>query len=231
MENQVEIVHADDSLVVVAKAPGVPSQDDPSGAESALALSERVLGRTLHPVHRLDRPASGLLLFAAAADAAASLSRMLRDGKIERRYWAIVEGSVEPEHAELRHYLHHDRKRNKSYVTATGKPAVSRYEIRARGERYTLLEVELETGRHHQVRAQLAAIGSPIRGDLKYGARRSLPTGGIGLLAVGLAFLHPADGTVRRFVASPPDDALWNALTDGLQPLWSTRPEKDSASE
>jgi 23S rRNA pseudouridine1911/1915/1917 synthase len=224
MSSRIEVVHTDDWLVVVAKPGGVPSQPDPTGDASALSLAEETLGGTLFPVHRIDRPASGLLVFGRSREAAGRLSGMVRDGSVRRVYWAIVPGTLEPPAGELRHALRHDRRKNKSYVDSRGKPASLRYATRAVGDRYSLLQIELTTGRHHQIRVQLAAVGKPIRGDLKYGARRSQKGGGIGLHAVMLAFAHPADGSVRRFVAKPPADSLWSVLTVGLTPASSDEP-------
>ena len=213
MSEPVRIIHCDASLVVVAKQPGVPSQPDRSGDLSALAVAEQAAGTALHPIHRIDRPASGLLVFGADRAAAGLLTRMLREGSMRRRYWAVVSGVVEPESGTLEDRLLRNGRTNKSYVNARGKPSRLTFTVKARGDRYTLLEVELQTGRHHQVRAQLAHRGWPIRGDLKYGARRSLPGGGIMLHAAMLDLPHPQTGTPLSFFAPPPDDPLWNALT------------------
>lgn len=222
MSTSVEIVWNDDHLVVIRKDPGVPSQPDPSGDPSALELAASTLGVRLHPVHRIDRPAGGLLLAAASSEAAATLSRMLRDGSVERRYWAIVEGVVAEEGGRLEHALRTNRRTNRSYVDPRGRRAILTWRARCRGDRYTLVEVALETGRHHQIRAQLAAAIAPIRGDLKYGARRSLAGGGIALHAVGLRLAHPAHGEPRTFVAPVPDDPLWNALAADLEPSFGS---------
>ena len=207
------IVHTDERIVVVSKAPGVPSQPDPSGDPSALELAAERVGGRLFPVHRIDRPASGLLLFARTASAAAELSALFRCGAVQRRYWAIVAGRVEPTAGSLQNPLNHDRSRNRSVIRPGGKPASLTYEVRAIGQRYTLLEITLQTGRHHQIRAQLAHAGWPIRGDLKYGARRSLPGGGISLHAVSLLLPDSYPGRPLSFSATPPEDTLWHELT------------------
>ncbi|MFW6288756.1 MAG: RluA family pseudouridine synthase [Spirochaetota bacterium] len=218
MDSRITILHSDAAVSVLTKAPGLPSQPDKSGEESALSLAESILGRALHPIHRIDRPASGLLLLGGDSDAAARLSALMQDASIERRYWAIVEGTSLAESGELASRIAFDRRRNKSFVAANGKPARLRYTVRTRGERYTLLEVVLDTGRHHQIRVQLAEAGAPIRGDLKYGARRSQPGGGIALHAVALRFPHPFSGEMLSFFAPPPSDSLWDALASGLRP-------------
>ncbi len=218
MDSRITLLHSDSAVIVIAKATGLPSQPDRSGEESALSLAESTLGHPVHPVHRIDRPASGLLLLAAHSDAAARLSALMQTGAIERRYWAIVEGTSIPQSGAFESRIVFDRRTNKSFVAAKGKPARLRYTVRTRGERYTLLEVVLDTGRHHQIRVQLAAAGCPIRGDLKYGARRSQPGGGIALHAVALRFPHPFTGETLSFFAPPPAGSLWDALASGLGP-------------
>lgn len=204
------------------KALGVPSQDDTSADPSALGLAEEEVGQTLYPIHRIDRPASGLLLFAATPRDAATLTRALREGEILRTYWAIVSGHPEPRAGRLEDLLRHDRRRNKSYRHPSGKRAALSYQVRATGTRYTLVEVWLETGRHHQIRAQLATRGWPVRGDLKYGARRSQPGGGISLHAVALSFPHPRTGERISYTAEPPEDTLWDTLAAGISPAGET---------
>ena len=206
------IVYVDEAIVVVAKRAGVPTQPDRSGDASALLLAERSVGAPLFVVHRIDRPASGLVVFARSSRVARVLSEGLQAGRVERRYWAIVEGHPRDDRGEIHTGIEFDRRANRSRVVPTGKPAHLRYAVLARGERYSLVEVELETGRHHQIRAQLAHALRPIRGDVKYGAHRTLPGGGIALHAVGLRFPHPRTGDLGTYVAPPPDDRLWQAL-------------------
>jgi 23S rRNA pseudouridine1911/1915/1917 synthase len=217
-EPDLSIIHANDSFVVVSKRAGLPSQPDPTGDPSALTLAERQIGSPLWPVHRIDRPASGLLVFARSAGMAGTLSSILQSGRIDRRYWAVVPGTVAPDQGVLIDRLYHDRRLNKSFIRQEGSLATLRYAVRARGERYALLEIVLETGRHHQIRAQLAHAGWPVRGDVKYGARRTLRAGGICLHAVRLTFPHPVTDDQQTFVAPPPPDPLWDALTGGLAP-------------
>ncbi len=214
----VDLIHADESLVVVRKASGVPSAPDPTGAPSALSLAQALLGSPLLPVHRIDRPASGIVLFARTSAAAAALSAQLAAGRIDRRYWALVAGTQTPDSGVLSSRLVHDRRLNRSFVRDDGKDSTLSYGVRARGDRYTLLEIVLHTGRHHQIRAQLSHAGWPVRGDVKYGAKRTLAGGGICLHAVRVSLVHPVTGDGLTFTARPPSDPLWDALTKGVEP-------------
>lgn len=163
--------------------------------------------------HRLDRPVSGVVVFAKTSKALARLNEMFRNGEVHKTYWAVVQQSPEREAAEITHYLVRNEKLNKSVAydsPRTGaKEAVLAYRTLCRSDNYTLLEVELKTGRHHQIRCQLAHIGAPIKGDLKYGARRSNPDGGISLHARQVSFIHPVSRQPIEVVAPVPADALW----------------------
>lgn len=164
--------------------------------------------------HRLDRPTSGVVLFARTSKALTRLNDMFRSHEqIRKTYWAIVQGCPKQSEARLENYLTRNEKLNKSFIAKPGdkeaKQAILSYRTLVRGEHYTLLEINLETGRHHQIRCQLAAIGCPIRGDLKYGARRSNPDGGISLHARKIEFIHPVKKEPICIVAPVPDDSLW----------------------
>ncbi|MBO5685194.1 MAG: RNA pseudouridine synthase, partial [Alistipes sp.] len=198
-----DILYEDNHLLVVNKHSGDLVQPDPSG-ESALEdqIKEYIRQRDAKPgrvflgvVHRIDRPVSGAVLFAKTSKALTRLNEMIREGEIKKTYWALVEQRPEAERGELRHYILRDGRTNRSKAyakpKADAKEARLNYEMIGAGTNYTLLEVELLTGRHHQIRAQLSAIGCPIRGDLKYGAKRSLPNGGISLHSRRVAFDHP----------------------------------------
>ena len=167
-------------------------------------------------IHRLDRPVSGLVVFAKTSKALARLNDMFRNGEVKKSYWAIVKRAPEKESGELVHYLVRNEKSNKSVAYDREKPGAKRavldYKILARGDRYTLLEVDLKTGRHHQIRCQLAKIGSPIKGDLKYGAERSNPDGGISLHARHIEFVHPVSKELVSVTAPVPSDNLWQAF-------------------
>ena len=179
--------------------------------------------------HRLDRPTSGVVLFARTSKALARLNEMFKEksqisnGKspITKTYWAIVQGAPKQPEARLENWLVKNESQNKSYIvklhTKDAKQAILNYKTLVRGENYTLLEVDLETGRHHQIRCQLAAIGCPIKGDLKYGAKRSNPDGGICLHARQIAFIHPVSKEPICITAPTPEDSLWQQLSASVQ--------------
>ena len=168
--------------------------------------------------HRLDRPTSGVVLFARTSKALTRLNEMFKSHEqIKKTYWAIVQGTPKQPEARLENWLTRNEQLNKSFIAKPGakdaKLAVLTYKTLVRGEHYTLLEVNLETGRHHQIRCQLAAIGCPIKGDLKYGAKRSNPDGGICLHALQIEFVHPIKKEPVSIVAPVPEDSLWQQLT------------------
>ena len=219
-----DILYEDNHLLVVNKHCGDLVQPDPSG-ESALEdqIKAYIKARDAKPgavflgvVHRIDRPVSGAVLFAKTSKALVRLNEMLRRGEITKTYWAVTEASPSPEEGELRHWLLRDGRTNRSHVYSSpkddAKEARLRYRMLCRSDRYTLVEVELLTGRHHQIRAQLAKIGCPIKGDLKYGAKRSNPDGGISLHARHVEFVHPVSKELISVTAPVPDDNLWRAF-------------------
>ena len=164
--------------------------------------------------HRLDRPTSGVVLFARTSKALTRLNEMFKSHEqIRKTYWAIVQGAPKVPEARLENWLVRNEAQNKSYIAKAGakdaKLAVLSYKTLVRGENYTLLEIDLETGRHHQIRCQLAAIGCPVKGDLKYGAKRSNPDGGISLHARKIEFIHPVKKEPICITAPVPDDSLW----------------------
>ena len=178
--------------------------------------------------HRLDRPTSGVVLFARTSKALTRLNEMFREksaishqpSAIRKTYWAIVQGTPKLPEARLENWLKRNEKQNKSFIakpdTKDAKQAVLTYKTLVRGEHYSLLEINLETGRHHQIRCQLAAIGCPVKGDLKYGARRSNPDGGICLHARQIEFIHPVSKQNISITAPTPDDSLWRQLAPSL---------------
>lgn len=171
--------------------------------------------------HRLDRPTSGVVLFARTSKALTRLNEMFKSHeKIQKTYWAIVQNAPKQPQARLENWLVRNEKQNKSYVAKPGtkdaKLAILTYATIATSDNYTLLEIQLETGRHHQIRCQLAAIGCPIKGDLKYGAKRSNPDGGISLHARQIAFIHPVSKQEICIIAPVPNDKLWRTITHDL---------------
>ncbi|MBR6495502.1 MAG: RNA pseudouridine synthase, partial [Rikenellaceae bacterium] len=212
----------DNHLLVVNKTAGQLVQADTSGD---LALEDEIKAfikvRDNKPgnvflgvVHRIDRPVSGVILFAKSKKALVRMNEMMKKRELEKHYWAITENRPAELEALLVHQLMRDGKTNKSFVVATprgdSKEARLRYKVLNISDRYTLLDVELMTGRHHQIRCQLSKIGCPIRGDLKYGAKRSMPDGSISLHSRSLTFTHPVRNESMTIVAPvPKDDNLW----------------------
>ncbi len=167
--------------------------------------------------HRLDRPTTGVVIFARTSKALTRLNAMFQSHEqIRKTYWAIVQSPPPTPEGRIENYLLRNEQQNKSFVvkpnTQNAKRAVLTYQTIAQGERYTLLEINLETGRHHQIRCQLATIGCPIKGDLKYGAKRSNPDGGISLHARNIEFIHPVSRLPISITAPVPDDTLWKTL-------------------
>ena len=217
-----DILYEDNHLLVVNKRCGDLVQPDKSGGS---ALEDRIKAylkrRDSKPgevflgvVHRIDRPVSGAVLFAKTSKALARLNEMIREGRIGKRSWALTERRPEPESGELCHYILRDGKTNRSKACdapkGDAKQARLRYATLGASARYTLVEIELLTGRHHQIRAQLSKIGCPIRGDLKYGARRSNPDGGISLHSRSVSFEHPVRHEPVAVTAPVPSgDNLW----------------------
>ena len=168
--------------------------------------------------HRLDRPTSGVVLFARTSKALTRLNEMFKSHEqIKKTYWAIVQGCPKVPEARLENWLTRNEQLNKSFIAKPGakdaKQAVLSYKTLVRGENHTLLEINLETGRHHQIRCQLAAIGCPVKGDLKYGAKRSNPDGGISLHARQIEFIHPVSKENICITAPVPEDSLWQQFS------------------
>lgn len=221
-----QVLYEDNHIIAVNKAVGEIVQGDKTGDTPLSDIvkdyikvkydkpGEVFLGVT----HRLDRPTTGVVLFARTSKALSRLNEMFKSHEaIRKTYWAIVQGTPKVAAGRLENYLTRNEKLNKSFIARPGdkeaKLAKLSYRTLAVGEHYSLLEVELETGRHHQIRCQLAAIGCPIRGDLKYGARRSNPDGGISLHARKVAFIHPVSKQPVMIEAPVPAEKIWNELT------------------
>src|SRR5690606_18983295 len=207
---------------VLFRSQGDKTGDDPLSEVVKSYLKEKYnkAGNVyLGVVHRLDRPTSGVLLFAKTSKALPRLNRLFADGQAKKTSWAVVDRVPEPIRASLTHWLVRNPKQKKSYAdpreVPNSKKAVLEYRVLKTLDRYCLLEIDLETGRHHQIRAQLAAIGCHIKGDLKYGADRSNRDGGIHLHARFLEIEHPVKKERISFEAPPPSDPLWNACLNG----------------
>ncbi len=198
-----EVVYEDNHIIIVNKAPGEIVQGDKTGDTPLSEYVKLYIKEKYNKpgnvfcgvVHRIDRPVSGLVIFARTSKALERLNRMLRENKIHKMYHALVEGKMEKKEDTLEHWLISDGRINKTFVTKPDTPDARlsklAYKVIKEYDRYTLLEVNLITGRKHQIRAQFSAIGHPIKGDLKYGARRSNPDGSISLQAHKIEFTHP----------------------------------------
>jgi len=217
-----DILYEDNHLIILNKRPSAIVQGDKTGDEP-LSESLKQYLKIKHDkpgnvfmgvVHRLDRPVSGAIIFAKTSKALSRLTEMLKKGDIRKTYWAIVSNMPPRQSDHLVHFLSRNEEKNKSFVhlfaaKRTQKAELS-YTIIGKGDRYFLLEIQLLTGRHHQIRAQLAAIGSPIKGDLKYGYPRSNPGGFIHLHSRMIEFLHPVLKEPFKIIADPPHDKLWD---------------------
>lgn len=217
------MIYEDNHLIIVNKRPGDIVQGDKTGD---LPLSEVVKAYLktkyqkpgevfLGVIHRLDRPTSGAVVFARTSKALARMNAMFKSKEVQKTYWALVQNPPAEDSGTLIHWLDRNSKQNKSYArlkeTPSGKKAILKYRVIQSLDRYFLLEIDLETGRHHQIRAQLSACGCVIKGDLKYGFPRSNTDGSIHLHARELEFVHPVKKTLLRVVAPPPKDPLWDA--------------------
>lgn len=223
-----EILYEDNHLIAVNKTCHEIVQGDRTGdiplSESLKACLKEKYGKPgnvfVGVTHRLDRPVTGVVVFAKTGKALQRMNEKFRLGEVRKIYWAIVKNPPPQREGELVHWLVRNEQKNRSYVSDVEKPnaqkAILCYRLIAASERYYLLEIDLKTGRHHQIRCQLAKVGCPVRGDLKYGAARSNPDGGISLHARSLSFVHPVARQPLCLTAPVPDDPLWKALADGV---------------
>ena len=222
------MLYEDNHIIIVNKTTSEIVQGDKTGdtplSETVAAWLKTKYNKPgnvfIGVTHRLDRPVSGIVLFAKTSKALSRLNEMFRNGEIKKSYWAIVKNTPPTKEATLQHYLVRNEKQNKSYAYTTAqknsKQATLHYKLLAQSEHYKLLEIDLKTGRHHQIRCQLAAIGCPIKGDLKYGAQRSNKDGGISLHARKITFIHPVSKKTIEITAPVPDDTLWKTFENKL---------------
>jgi 23S rRNA pseudouridine1911/1915/1917 synthase len=216
------ILYEDNHIIIVNKRSSDLVQGDNTGDEPLDDIVRSYIREKynkpgdvfLGVVHRLDRPVSGCVVYARTSKALSRLSEMFRTRDVSKVYWAVVSDCPPAEEGTLHGFLKKNEKQNKSYVYFTdvkgSKEASLSYRILARSDRYYLLEIDLHTGRHHQIRAQLAAVGCPVRGDLKYGSKRSNEGGGISLHARRISFIHPVKHQEITVEAPLPDDKIWN---------------------
>ena len=217
-----KILHEDNHILVYNKQPSEIVQGDKTGDTPIVELLKQYLKKKydkpgdvfLGVVHRIDRPVSGIVVFARTSKALTRLNKILHDRQIKKIYWAVTRQPLPQKSGELIHYLYRDRKKNKSFPKDSGYPetkeAKLKYRWLAKSDHFNLYEINLLTGRHHQIRVQLADAGSPIKGDLKYGYPRSNPDGSIHLHAKTVSFIHPVKKETVTFHADPPKDKLWD---------------------
>ncbi|MGB5821574.1 MAG: RluA family pseudouridine synthase [Saonia sp.] len=220
-----QILYEDNHLIAINKRSGDIVQGDKTGDIPLSEIVKQYIKEKnnkpgnvyLGVVHRLDRPTSGIVVFAKTSKALTRLNKLFAEKKAKKTYWAVVKNRPEKEEDTLIHWLKRNPKQNKSYAHKNevphSKKAILEYRVLKKLDTYFLLEIDLQTGRHHQIRAQLTSIGCPIKGDLKYGFDRSNKDGSIHLHARSLSFIHPVKKEELRLTAPPPQDAIWNACT------------------
>lgn len=216
------ILYEDNHYIAVNKECGDIVQEDKSGDESLLEMVKVYIKHRdgkpgnvfLEVTHRLDRPVSGAVVFAKTSKGLSRMNKLFQEGKIVKKYWAIVKEQPSQDSEMLVHHILRDSKKNKSRAynrsVHGSKEARLKYTLVGRTKNYYMLEIDLYTGRHHQIRAQLAKVGMPVRGDLKYGYPRSNPDGGISLHSRLFRFTHPVSGDLVSIVAPTPKDILWS---------------------
>ncbi len=223
-----QVLYEDNHILVANKPNNMLVQADTTGDVALEDLAKQYIkikynkpgAVFLNAVHRIDRPVSGVVVFARTSKALTRLNEQFRSKEIKKTYWAIVKNRPKVESATLEDYIRRDAKKNKSFVcqkdTKDAKLARLSYTLIASSENYHLLEIDLHTGRHHQIRCQLSHMGCPIKGDLKYGAERSNKDGGISLHARSVEFIHPVTKESIKITAPVPEDNLWKALSENL---------------
>ncbi len=220
--SNLDVLYEDNHIIAINKRPSDIVQGDKTGDTPLSEIVKAWLRKKYDKpgnvftgvVHRIDRPVSGVVLFAKTSKALARLNAQFKEKDIQKTYWACVHGQPDLQEGTLLNFLIKDQAKNKSRVTsertAGAKKAELKYTMLARSDRYTLVEVEPKTGRHHQIRVQLSAAGYPIKGDLKYGAQRSNPDASIHLHARKVKFMHPVSREMMEIKAPPPSDAIWD---------------------
>jgi 23S rRNA pseudouridine1911/1915/1917 synthase len=222
-KDNLQIIYEDNHIIIINKRAGDIVQGDKTGDKSLSEITKEYLKHSynkkgnvfLGVVHRIDRPTTGIVVFAKTSKALSRLNSMFANKQVEKTYWAVVKNQVDKKEDTIINWLKKNPKNNKStvYNTATpdSKKGILHYKVIKVLENYCLLEIKLETGRHHQIRAQLSKIGLPIKGDLKYGFDRSNKDGGIHLHARKLEFIHPVKKEPIVVTAPLPNDTIWNA--------------------
>ena len=224
-KDNLQVIYEDNHIIAVNKRVGDIVQGDKTGDIPLSEIVKQYIAEKynkpgavfLGVVHRLDRPTSGIVVFARTTKALSRLNKLFSERKTQKVYWAVVKNSPPKSSDTLIHYLRRNPKQNKSYANSkeapNSKKAILDYRVVKKLDRYSLLEIDLKTGRHHQIRSQLSAIGCPIKGDLKYGFDRSNKDGGIHLHSRKLDFIHPVKKEEISIVAPTPNNPVWNACS------------------
>ncbi len=227
------VVYEDNHIIIVSKAPGEIVQGDKTGDMPLVDIVKGYLKERykkpgqvfLGVVHRLDRPVAGLVVFAKTSKALSRMSELFREGKVNKTYWALTKNAPPADKGVLTSWLVRDEQKNKSFSYGHEVPGAKMAKLEYRElcttDSYHLLEVDLLTGRHHQIRCQLASVGCPIRGDLKYGAKRSNKDGSISLLSHRLQFVHPVSGKMIDVVSPMPEGDIWKNVARNLNEAYS----------
>lgn len=222
-KENLQVLFEDNHLLIVNKRPGDIVQGDKTGDTPLSEVVKEYIAKKynksgavfLGVVHRLDRPTSGVVVFARTSKALTRLNNLFSERETEKTYWAVVQNEPSEPSKRLVHFLKRNPKQNKSYAyikeVPDSKKAVLTYSVIKKLGKYFLLKIDLETGRHHQIRSQLAVIGSPIKGDLKYGFNLSNKDGSIFLHSRELSFIHPVKKDTIKIIAPPPKNPIWNA--------------------
>ncbi|TYP70020.1 RluA family pseudouridine synthase [Aquimarina intermedia] len=222
-KDNLQVLYEDNHIIAVNKRPGDIVQGDKTGDQPLSEVVKKYIAQKykkpgavyLGVVHRLDRPTSGIVVFARTSKALPRLNKLFAEKEAKKTYWAVVKGLPPNDKDTLTHWLKRNTKQNKSYAypkeIAESKKAVLDYRLLKKLDHYNLLEIDLHTGRHHQIRTQLATIGCVIKGDLKYGSDRSNKDGSIHLHARELRFIHPVKKEPIHITAPPPKDPVWEA--------------------
>lgn len=221
-KDNLQVLHEDNHIIIINKRPGDIVQGDKTGDLPLSEVVKEYIAQKynkpgavyLGVVHRLDRPTSGIVVFARTSKALPRLNKLFANKEVQKTYWAVVKRQPPKEKDTLTHWLKRNPKQNKSYAHTNevpeSKKAILEYKLTKKLDNYYLLEIDIHTGRHHQIRSQLSSIGSIIKGDLKYGADRSNKNGSIHLHARKLTFIHPIKKEPLTILAPPPSDPIWN---------------------
>lgn len=223
-----EIIYEDNHLIIVNKSCGEIVQGDRTGDKPLVEMVKDYLKMKYGKpgnvfcgvIHRLDRPVMGLVVFAKTSKALSRMNRLFQEREVRKIYWAITWNKPVEKEGTLTNYIYSVEKNNKSYISSSPEngalKAVLDYRVISESDNYHLIEVELHTGRKHQIRVQLSSIGCPIKGDLKYGYQRSNPDGGISLQAHRIVFVHPVSGELIDVTAPVPKENLWEVLANNV---------------